>query len=119
LLALSEWQKARQLVGPEIVTACEAWARRLTKFERVSAFEAAEQFKASLLAKAKKRTRDSSSAEVKLPKSYAVVLKAFQAKFGDRYLDDLKKLELDEWFMARGESGWTQNTYPWICRAVE
>ncbi len=112
LLALEEWSKARSLVGAEIIAACEDWTRRLTKFQRISVFEAAEKFKAAMSAKQSRKTSGATGEQKgEISKSYKVVLKSFQSNLGERYFDDLEKLELDAWFAKHGKSGWTHNPY--------
>ncbi len=114
LMALDEWLKARELVGVELMAACQAWNRRATKFTRISVHAAVEKFKERLLARRRTKIlgRGGSEKDVKLSKSHRTVLAQFQEEFGDRYLDEFQKSEFEAWFAKKGsKSGWTGNTY--------
>lgn len=115
LTVLGEWENARELVGSEILQACEAWRIRKTKFSRISATECVAKFKSSFIARMRARAPRRATAEQLeklVPKSYLVVLAAFKDDFGERMLDSITKQELDKWFSGKGSrSGWTGNTY--------
>jgi len=98
LAALDEWSRARELVGGEIVAACEAWKARKTKFQRVSVAVAVQRF------------RDAKEGAGVSAATYRVALDRFAADFADRRLDELTARDLGDWLAARGE-GWTRNTY--------
>jgi hypothetical protein len=99
LLALEEWAKARQLVGGDVVAACSAWSRRQTKFERLSVHDVVTRFREAKAPKPAAADPARRKAKIdNLGKSYEAVFKHFVPKFGDRYIDEIKAKELDEWF---------------------
>eukprot|EP01012_Entosiphon_sulcatum_P032325 TRINITY_DN41126_c0_g1_i1.p1 TRINITY_DN41126_c0_g1~~TRINITY_DN41126_c0_g1_i1.p1 ORF type:complete len:415 (-),score=40.85 TRINITY_DN41126_c0_g1_i1:428-1672(-) len=123
LAAMDEWVRARETVDGEILTACERWKNRLTQFKRISVQEAVEKYKAKFVLKRAARAKGLSKelgrklspeeiAKNILPKSYQVTLPVFVAAFGERYLDELTKDEIEGWFQSKGgNSGWTANTF--------
>lgn len=99
LNALEQWKKARDLVGEEMIAACEAWAQRKTKLEHITINDAVEKFLA-----------DKRSDGVNTENSYEGVFDKFRADFGTRFLDKIHVRELNTWLKAVVVPA-TRNTY--------
>jgi integrase len=99
LTALSEWKQAKELVGPELLPACRAWAKRLTRV------------KSKLVPKVVKEFIDVKSRDhVNMDNSYRWVLEPFAKKFAAHSLDQIHVRELSEWLQQQKNPA-TRNTF--------
>lgn len=99
LAALGEWSKAREIVGAEILAACEAWKRRQTKHRRILVGDAIGNFLASKIA-----------AGVDTGASYESILGATKRELGERYLDAITARDWQVW-LERRKGPVTRNTF--------
>lgn len=96
--AMTEWSKARDLVGPDVIAACNEWARRqVSTLVRIKAAAAVDRFIEAKDSAKKKGTR-----------TYTAKLKGAKEHFADWFLDSIPA---SEWtaFLARFEDGVTRN----------
>lgn len=100
LSALDEWAKAWELTGGHVLDAAAAWSKKhVTKFRKILAADAVDDFIAHKTSRGKKAQR-----------TYGSKLKPIKTYFADRYLDEINAIEWSK-YLGQWTDGVSQNDY--------